>query len=87
MAEDDSLDFGKAQQELRDAANAIKRMAGLPAEPTPPYEKSNRGGPYCSFCGKSKNEVQVLIAGPSVHICNECITACQKIIEEQKPGG
>lgn len=29
--------------------------------------------PYCSFCGKSKNEVETLIAGPAVYICNECI--------------
>jgi ATP-dependent protease Clp ATPase subunit len=27
----------------------------------------------CSFCGKSQSEVKLLIAGPSVSICNECI--------------
>jgi len=28
---------------------------------------------YCSFCGKGQNEVQKLIAGPSVYICEECV--------------
>ena len=28
---------------------------------------------YCSFCGKSQNEVRKLIAGPSVFICDECV--------------
>ena len=49
---------------------------------------------YCSFCGKSQHEVKKLIAGPSVYICNECVTLCNEIIREetgkdnasQKPG-
>lgn len=27
----------------------------------------------CSFCGKSQKQVERLIAGPNIHICNECI--------------
>ncbi len=38
---------------------------------------------YCSFCGKSKNEVFKMIAGPSVFICNECIALCQDILYEE----
>jgi hypothetical protein len=34
----------------------------------------------CCFCGKSKNEVKILVAGPTVHICNECIDICVEII-------
>ena len=37
---------------------------------------------YCSFCGKSQNEVKKLIAGPSVYICDECIDLCNEIIAE-----
>ncbi|MDB2590608.1 ATP-dependent Clp protease ATP-binding subunit ClpX [Candidatus Thioglobus sp.] len=37
----------------------------------------------CSFCGKAKSEVERLIAGPSVYICNECIESCHGLIEEQ----
>ena len=36
----------------------------------------------CSFCGKSKDHVQRLIAGPGVYICDECITLCNGILKE-----
>ncbi len=36
----------------------------------------------CSFCGKSRDEVVKLIAGPTVYICNECIDLCNDIIAE-----
>lgn len=38
---------------------------------------------YCSFCGKSQNEVKKLIAGPSVYICDECVSLCTDIITEE----
>ncbi len=37
---------------------------------------------YCSFCGKSDKEIQKLIAGPRVFICNECIDVCNSIIAD-----
>jgi len=37
----------------------------------------------CSFCGKSQHEVQKLIAGPTVYICDECIGLCGHIIDEE----
>lgn len=37
---------------------------------------------YCSFCGKSQEEVRNLIAGPSVFICDECIELCNDIIRD-----
>ncbi len=37
----------------------------------------------CSFCGKSQREVQKLIAGPTVFICDECIGLCGNIIDEE----
>jgi ATP-dependent Clp protease ATP-binding subunit ClpX len=37
----------------------------------------------CSFCGKSQKQVKKLIAGPSVHICDECIELCDEIIQEE----
>ncbi len=39
---------------------------------------------YCSFCGKSDQEVLSLIAGPTVFICDECVELCVEIIEEAK---
>ena len=38
---------------------------------------------YCSFCGKSQDEVRKLIAGPTVYICDECIDLCNDIIAEE----
>ena len=41
---------------------------------------------FCSFCGKSQKEVKKLVAGPSVYICEECISLCNDIIaEEEEP--
>ncbi|MEF3193730.1 MAG: ATP-dependent Clp protease ATP-binding subunit ClpX [Halothiobacillaceae bacterium] len=38
---------------------------------------------YCSFCGKSQDEVRKLIAGPSVYICDECVELCNDILREE----
>ncbi|MDT4332631.1 ATP-dependent Clp protease ATP-binding subunit ClpX [Methylomonas sp. MED-D] len=38
---------------------------------------------YCSFCGKSQNEVRKLIAGPSVYVCDECVELCNEIIRDE----
>ena len=37
---------------------------------------------YCSFCGKSQEDVAKLIAGPAVYICDECIELCNEIVLE-----
>ncbi|CAC9568547.1 ATP-dependent Clp protease ATP-binding subunit ClpX [uncultured Gammaproteobacteria bacterium] len=37
----------------------------------------------CSFCGKAKSEVDRLVSGPEVYICNECIESCHDLLEEQ----
>jgi len=38
---------------------------------------------YCSFCGKNQDEVNKLVAGPAVFICDECIDLCTDIVDEQ----
>ena len=35
----------------------------------------------CSFCGKTQDEVDRLIAGPGVYICDECVELCVDIID------
>ena len=37
----------------------------------------------CSFCGKSSNEVERIIIGPGVNICNECISLCCDLLEDE----
>ena len=39
---------------------------------------------HCSFCGKSQHEVNKLIAGPAVFVCNECVDLCNDIIREEE---
>lgn len=43
----------------------------------------NEQPPVCNFCGRSGDEVERLIAGPGVFICNECIEVCRNILEEE----
>jgi hypothetical protein len=38
----------------------------------------------CSFCGKHQDEVRKLIAGHSVHICNECVHLCDEILTKEQ---
>ncbi len=37
----------------------------------------------CSFCGKSRDQVRKLIAGPTVYICDECVGLCNEIMAEE----
>lgn len=39
---------------------------------------------YCSFCGKNSEDVEQIIRGPAVFICNECVDLCKEIVEEHK---
>ena len=41
------------------------------------------GSSRCSFCGKGQDEVQKLIAGPGVYICDECVHLCNLILNEE----
>jgi ClpX C4-type zinc finger len=40
----------------------------------------------CSFCGKSKDRVEKLIAGPGVFICDQCVAICSDIVAKGPPG-
>ena len=41
----------------------------------------------CSFCRKTQDQVEKLIAGPGVYICNECVELCEAIIEDDDSFG
>lgn len=38
---------------------------------------------YCDFCGKAQHEVFLLIAGPTVFICDECVALCVDIVRAE----
>lgn len=40
--------------------------------------------PRCSFCGRTRNEVDKLISGPGVYICDQCIEVAHSILEEER---
>ena len=60
-----------------DAAQSRSSSATSPQNRTP-QEKLL----FCSFCYKSQHEVQKLIAGPTVFICDECVDLCIDIVDE-----
>ena len=37
---------------------------------------------FCSFCGKERTEVNHLIEGPAVNICDECVAKCNNILNK-----
>ena len=39
---------------------------------------------HCTFCGKSQHEVFLLIPGPKVFICDECVELTYEIVQERK---
>ena len=45
--------------------------------------KKPRNTVSCSFCGKGVGQVDKIITGPSVHICNECVGLCNEVLEEE----
>jgi len=45
--------------------------------------KKPRNTVSCSFCGKGVGQVDKIITGPSVHICNECVVLCNGVLEEE----
>lgn len=81
MSDDLESDYKKAERELEAAINSLRKYQGIEAIP---YRQRNplqqAEPPFCSFCGKGKNEVQCLVAGPAVFICNECVTLAAEFV-------
>ena len=46
--------------------------------------KNNNNNHCCDFCGKSKEDVEKLIVGEHAAICNDCITLCVDILDDEK---
>lgn len=50
-----------------------------------PRDDDNSFVARCSFCGKSESMVHKLIEGPGVFICDECISLCNELINDNLP--
>lgn len=46
--------------------------------------RPSKSEPRCSFCARSASQVEKIITGPSVHICNECVKLCNDVLAEDK---
>ncbi len=46
-------------------------------------KNSNDNDIFCSFCNRSQSEVAKMVAGRGVYICNECISLCSSILQEE----
>ncbi len=44
--------------------------------------RTSRTDLRCSFCGKSAEQVDKIVTGPSVHICSECVRLCNDVLLE-----
>ncbi len=51
------------------------------------FTKKTENLTTCSFCGKLHTEVQKLIAGPGVYICDSCVNVCKGILAKEFSGG
>ena len=47
-------------------------------------KKSSKSDPNCSFCGRGQSQVEKIVAGTSVRICNECIKLCNDVLAEEE---
>ncbi|HHX19147.1 MAG TPA: ATP-dependent Clp protease ATP-binding subunit ClpX [Clostridiaceae bacterium] len=45
-------------------------------------DNDRSGTLHCSFCGKTEDQVEQMIAGPGVCICNECVMLCDAMLGE-----
>jgi hypothetical protein len=71
------LNIGTALEET------LKRAIGDDWDSYVPKFNDDARHPICSFCSKHQGEVRQLIAGPSVHICDECVELCKDIIAQE----
>ncbi|VWB12242.1 ATP-dependent protease ATP-binding subunit ClpX [Burkholderia pseudomultivorans] len=78
----------QVNHELSTLRSMVFKELGKRAYP-PKVEYKERASPeesntlHCSFCGKTHHEVQQLIAGPNVYVCDECVSLCNEIIAKQ----
>ena len=62
----------------------LKKYEGLDSDSSSLGEDPS---PYCSFCGKARNEVEEIVCGGNVCICNECVTIAHEILFGSRPAG
>ena len=64
----------RAEKELLDATNALRKIEGFPPLTELPEP------PFCSFCGRAKEEVGALVEGHEAYICAECAVEASRLL-------
>lgn len=72
--------LGLKHKSTRDAVLARLQQFALEKPVAGKYPGTDR----CSFCGKTRQDVERLVAGPGVSICNQCVALSQEIIDDEK---
>ena len=50
-------------------------------------QRRNLDQRVCSFCARDQSQVEKLVAGPGVYICDRCIELCNEILEQEQSQG
>ncbi len=83
MSEDNNKEeLRRARREFENAANKLRSLQ----QREPIYQDGaslelEGAAPYCSFCGKGKNQVKLLAPGNNALICNECVLLALDVVE------
>jgi len=85
FAEKRDSQFIKYLRELAQKTKLSLKEASADPKEKAKIRKKREGRFSCSFCGKKRAEVSVLIAAASGFICDECVQVCYEIVEERLP--
>jgi NADH pyrophosphatase NudC (nudix superfamily) len=80
LSRDETIVIEDHVRELQSMMKDMENDLALSAGHTNSKQSSVK---FCSFCGKRQNEVRKLIAGPSVFICNECVSLSVDILVDE----
>ena len=72
--DDEARALRAAERELLGATNQLRAMRGYPPLNELPEP------PFCSFCGRAKSEVGVLVEGLDAYICQDCAAEAQRLL-------
>lgn len=74
MPTDEDIEIRLAEKQLLEATNAIRKIEGFPPIAELPEP------PFCSFCGRGKNEIGALVEGHDAYICSECAAEARRLL-------
>ena len=83
---DDAFDAQRIARSVFERALPTVMFTGMNAVPVGDAPGTPSPAIACSFCGRTQGQVEKLIAGPGVYICDECVSFMGEIMREESPG-